>query len=189
MKKKASTRSQRSIHTHSEEQLAGLRASTSARRQQTLQRLQTAIESLQTKKQAITAQSIYAECGLHYASLRRNPEALALFRATSTHLTQQKRRTKRKVPDAARSLPPSRDPLLNYHKPQLVTRLRNAQQHIQDLERQLTTLADVCLQRDVQVAELEAKLAELEPYRTFVEQIRQRVRHEEYSDASSSSSS
>lgn len=186
MKKKASTRGQRS-NTYSEEQLAGLRASTSARRQQTLQRLQTAIESLQTKKQAITAQSIYAECGLHYASLRRNPEALALFRATSTHLTQQKKRIKRRASDDVRSVPPSRDPLLNYQKPQLVIRLRNAQQHIQDLEQQLTALADACLQRDARVGELEAKLAELEPYRNFVEQVRQRVQQEEHgTDASHS---
>ena len=187
MKKKASTRGQRSTRTYSEEQLAGLQASTSARRQQTLQRLQTAIESLRNKKQAITAQNIYAECGLHYASLRRNPEALALFRATSTHLTQQKKRTKRKrkAADDTLSSPPSRDPLLNYQKPQLVTRLRNAQQHIQDLEKQLATLADAYLQRDAHVAELEAKLAELEPYRTFVEQVRQRVRREEHDEKAS----
>ncbi|MBO0784371.1 MAG: hypothetical protein J2P37_36675 [Ktedonobacteraceae bacterium] len=41
-------------------------------------------------------------------------------------------------------------------------------------------LADACLQRDARVVELEAKLAELEPYKTFVEQVRQRVRQEEH---------
>ncbi len=184
MKKKANARGQRSIHTYSEEQLAGLRASTSARKQETMDRLYAAIESLKNKKQAITAQSIYAECGLHYASLRRNPEAIALFRANSTHLTQQKKQTKRKRKAANDTLstPSSRDPLLNYKKPQLVTRLRDAQQHIQDLGQQLATLGDACLQRDAQVLKLEVKLAELEPYRVFVEQVRQRVRQEEHED-------
>ncbi len=180
MKKRANQRRTRLAPTYSEKQLVGLRASTSARKQETVERLRAAIESLQAKKQAITAQSIYAECGLHYASFRRNPEALALFRATSTHLTQRKQRNKRKASDDGHSVPPSRDPLLNYHKPQLVTRLRNAQQHILDLEQQLTTLADACLQRDKRVVELETRLAELEPYRTFVEQVRQRVQQEEH---------
>jgi vacuolar-type H+-ATPase subunit E/Vma4 len=61
-----------------------------------------------------------------------------------------------------------------------VTRLRAAQQQIRDLEQQLVTLAETCLRRDAQMAALEAKLAELEPYRNFVEQVRQRVRQEEH---------
>src|SRR6266699_6316991 len=132
VKKKASPRSSR---RYSEQQLSGLHSSTAARKQETVERLRMAIESLQAKKQAISAQNIYAECGLHYASLRRNPEAIALFRANSTHLTQQKKQTKRKRKAANDTLstPSSRDPLLNYKKPQLVTRLRDAQQHIQDL--------------------------------------------------------
>jgi len=73
---------------------------------------------------------------------------------------------------------------MNYKKPHLVSRLRGAQQQIQDLEQQLVILAGACLQRDARVAELEAKLVELEPYRTFVEQVRQRVRREEYSNDS-----
>jgi vacuolar-type H+-ATPase subunit D/Vma8 len=105
-------------------------------------------------------------------------EAIALFRANSTHLNEQKKRTRRKraTGDNAVSLPSPRDPLLNYKKPQLVMRFREAQQQIQTLERQLGTLAEACLQRDARVVELEAKLAELEPYRSFVEQVRQRIR-------------
>ncbi len=38
------------------------------------------------------------------------------------------------------------------------------------------------LQRNRRIVELEAKLAELEPYRSFVEQVRQRIRHEEHND-------
>ncbi|GHO90389.1 hypothetical protein KSF_004370 [Reticulibacter mediterranei] len=52
-------------------------------------------------------------------------------------------------------------------------RLREAQQRVQDLKRQLANLADACLQQDARVVELEAKLAELEPYRSFVEQVSQ----------------
>jgi hypothetical protein len=48
------------------------------------------------------------------------------------------------------------------------------------MEQQLAILADTCLQRDVRVVELETKLAELEPYRSFVEQILLRVQQEEY---------
>jgi chromosome segregation ATPase len=70
--------------------------------------------------------------------------------------------------------------LLNYKKPQVVMRLREAQQEIEDLQRQLATLADACLQRDARMVELEAKLAELEPYRSFVEQVRMRIRREEH---------
>src|SRR2546423_15539220 len=83
-------------HTYSEAQLSGLRTSTSARKQATVERLRTAIEALTAKKQAITVQSIYEECGLRYAAIHRNPEALALFRANSTHLQEQKQGTKRK---------------------------------------------------------------------------------------------
>ncbi len=81
MRKKGSTRSPRS---YSEEQLAGLHASTTARKQGTIERLRAAIASLKEKKQDITAQSIYAECGLHYSSYVRNEEAIALFRTSST---------------------------------------------------------------------------------------------------------
>ncbi len=182
MKKRVSSHRRPDRRTYSEQQLTGLRASTSARKQETVERLRTAIESLKSKKQAITAQNIYAESGLHYSSYIRNVEAITLFRANSTHLSEQKKRTRRKrnTGEVATLLPPSRDSLLNYKKPQLVTRLREAELQIQDLERQLATLADACLQRDARVVELETKLAELEPYRSFVEQIRLRVQQEEY---------
>jgi peptidoglycan hydrolase CwlO-like protein len=78
--------------------------------------------------------------------------------------------------------------LLNYKKTQLVLRLREAQKQIQELQQQQATLADACLQRDARVVELEAKLAELELYRDFVEQIRRRVQREEYNNDTSPSS-
>jgi len=180
MKTRTSQRRIRPTHTYTEGQLAGLHASTSARKQETVERLRTAIESLKRKKQEITAQSIYAECGLHYSSYVRNEEAITLFRASSTYLTQQKQRTKRKRKTDDGVAPKPRDPLMAYKKPQLVLRLREAQQQLQNMEQRLAVLADACLQRDMRVVELEAKLAELEPYRNFVEQIRLRIQHEEH---------
>jgi hypothetical protein len=64
--------------------------------------------------------------------------------------------------------------------PQLVTRLRSAQQQLLEIQQQRAALVEVRLKQETTIAELEAKLAALEPYRTFVEQIRQRIRHEEH---------
>jgi hypothetical protein len=180
MKKKASSRRRRPKRPYSEKQLAGIRASTATRKQETIKRLRAAIESLKQKKQAITAQSIYTECGLHYSSFVRNEEAIALFRANSTQLTEKKKRTRRTLTTHDEAAPTRRDPLLNYKKPQLVTRLREAQQQIQVLEQQLATVAEACLQREAQVTELKAKLAGIEPYRDFVEKMRLRIQNEEH---------
>jgi hypothetical protein len=180
MKKRSSSHKPRSVGTYTEAQLAGLRVSTAARKQETVKRLKTAIESLKAKKQTITTQSIYKESGLHYSTYVRNEEAIVLFRANSTHLVEKKKQNKRKRASSGDGPPEPRDPLMNYKKPQLVTRLREAQQRILTLEQQQATLVDACLQRDARVVELEAKLTELEPYRSFVEQVRVRVRQEEH---------
>jgi len=180
MKKRTSRPRTGSARTHTEAQLAGLRASAVTRKRETVERLRAAIASLKEKKQDITAQTIYAECGLHYASYVRNEEAIALFRANSTHLIEQQKRIKRKRKTGGDVSPKPRDSLMAYKKPQLVLRLREAQQQIQHMEQQLAVLADACLQRDARVAEIEAKLAELEPYRAFVEQVRLRVQQEEH---------
>ncbi len=65
-----------------------------------------------------------------------------------------------------------RDPLLAYKKPQLVERLRKAQQ-------QFAVQAEAGVRREARIAELEARLAELEPYRTFVEHMRTQMQREE----------
>jgi len=181
VKSKAKTTKPRVPQTYSEAQLSGLRASTSARKQATVERLRTALEALTAKKQAITVQSIYEECRLRYAAIHRNPEALALFRANSTHLQEQKPRTKGKRQTADSPSSP-RDSLLNYKKPQLVERLRTAQQQLQIVEQQRAVLAAAYLERETRIVELEARLAELEPYRAFVEQVRSRIRQEEHGD-------
>lgn len=127
-------------------------------------------------------QTIYDECGLRYAAIHRNPEALALFRANNTHLVDAKKQRKLKSPTDAEDTPAARDPLLSYKKPQLVARLRAAQRQIQEAQKQQAILVEARLKQEARIAELETKLAELEPYRIFVEQIRKKNRQEEYDE-------
>src|SRR2546421_5879862 len=105
MKPKTKRRSPRLPRTYSEAQLAGLQQSTTARRLATVERLRTAIDALKAKKREISVQTIYDECGLRYAAIHRNPEALALFRANSTHLVAEKKRRTRKQHRDAETLP------------------------------------------------------------------------------------
>lgn len=177
--KKANIRKRRAPRDPSEAQLAGLRQSTATRKQETVERLRIAIASLKDKKLEISVQTIYDECGLRYAAIHRNPEALALFRANSTSLLAKKkqRRHKSTMSDEGKISP--RDPLLAYKKPQLVERLRTAQQQLHETQQQLAVQVDASVQREARIAELEARLAELEPYRTFVEQMRMQMQREE----------
>jgi len=163
----------------SEAQLAALYASTTVRRQMTVERLRVAIDTLKAKKQAITVQSIYEECGLRYAAIHRNPEALELFRANSTHLIASRKPRKRKPHFSEGTPSTSRDPLLNYKKPQLVTRLYSVQQQLLEAQQQQMTVIEAALKQEAKIAELEAKLATLEPYSTFMEQMRAQVQREE----------
>ncbi len=179
MKKQTKVRKRPVLNVPSESQLAGPKASTTARRQATIERLQAAINALKAKKQAITVQSIYEECGLRYAAIHRNPEALALFRANSTHLIAAKNRNKRKPPADGETMSPPRDPLLSYKKPQLVARLRSAQQQLLEAQQQQAVLVEARLKQEARIAELEAQLAVLEPYRTFVMQMRAQMQREE----------
>ncbi len=179
MKRKTSAKKPRKSRPPSEAQLRALRDSTAARRQTTIERLRTAIDVLTAKKAKITVQTIYEECGLRYAAIHRNQEALALFRARSTHLLDQKKRKRRKRMSNGEETPTPRDPLLNYQKPQLVVRLRAALQHVQELQQQLAAIVDAGMKREARIAELEASLAQLEPYRAFIEQWRAQMHREE----------
>lgn len=179
MKRKTSAKKVRASRPPSEAQLSALRTSTAARRHATIERLRAAIDALTAKKVKITVQTIYEECGLRYAAIHRNQEALALFRAHSTHLLAQKKQKRRKRTTAGEETPAPRDPLLNYKKPQLVERLRAAQQHVQELQQQLAVTVDSGMKREARIAELESRLAQLEPYRAFIEQWRAQMHREE----------
>ncbi len=180
MKRKANGRKQAVARVPSEAQLAALRQSTTTRKQATVERLRKAIDALKAKKREISVQTIYEECGLRYAAIHRNPEALALFQASSSHLVAQKKQSRRKHNADAETTPSARDPLLNYKKPQLVSRLHVVQQQLQEAQQQQATLVEASLKREARIAELEARLAELEPYRTFVEQVRRDMQSEEH---------
>ncbi len=179
MKRKTSAKKPRASRPPSEAQLKALRDSTEARRQATIERLRSAIDVLTAKKQKITTQTIYEECGLRYAAIHRNQEALALFRAKSTHLVAQKKRKRRKPTNSDEVTTAPRDPLLNYKKPQLVERYRASRQSVQELQQQLALSTDAAMKREARIAELEAKMAQLEPYRLYVEQLRAQMQREE----------
>jgi hypothetical protein len=179
MKPKMKRRPPRLSRTYSEAQLAGIKRSTEERRLVTVERLRAAIDALKAKKQQISVQTIYDECGLRYAAIYRNPEALALFRAYSTHLVAAKKRNKRKLPVDGETISPPRDPLLSYKKPQLVARLRSVQQQLLEAQQQQAAQVEARLKQEARIAELEAKLAALEPYRTFVMQMRAQMQREE----------
>jgi len=160
-------------HPSSEQQLVGLRAHAQAQKQSTVERLRTAITSLQAQQQPISARTIYQECGLAYASIRRNPEAVLLYQQQSTFLKRERKRTRTACPDTASS----RDPLLAYKKPDLVARLRQEQTCRTELEMQYASMLADYVQRDVKIAELEAELARS---REYFEGLRMTVQQQEH---------
>ncbi len=160
-------------HSSSEQQLSGLHAHAQAQKQSTVERLSTAIASLQAQHQPISARTIYQECGLSYASFRRNPEALLLYQQHSTFLKRERKRTRTACPDT----PSLRDPWLSYTKTDLVARLRQEQARRTELETQYATILQDYVQRDVKIAELEAELAR---YREYFEGLRLQVQQQEH---------
>lgn len=158
---------------YSEQQLAGLREHTRAQKQGTVSRLEAAIASLTAQHKPISARTIYEECGLTYAALRRNPEALLLYQQHSTFLKQQRKRAKAPQPDT----PSPRDPLLDYKKTDLVARVRKAEELLKAQETQHTALLQDYIQKDVKIAELEAELAK---HRQYLEGLRLTIQRQEH---------
>lgn len=158
---------------YTEQQLAGLREHAQAQKQNTVDRLRTAIASLNAEKKPISAKTIEEECGLSYASLRRNPEALLLYQQHSTFLKRERKRTRTACPDT----PSPRDPLLAYKKTQLVTVLREERAQRQETEKQQAQLLEEYVQKDVKIAQLEAELGQ---YRGYLERLRIQVQQQEH---------
>lgn len=154
---------------YSEKQLAGLRTYTLAQKQATVDRLRTAIASLQAKQLPISARTLWEECGLAYNSIKRNPEALALFQEHSVSLKAKRKRANVK---SEPSIP--HDRLLAYKKTQLAAQVHEERKLRQDMEAQYTKLLEDYVQRDIKIAELEAELAQyrshLGQFRTFIQQ-------------------
>jgi hypothetical protein len=159
--------------TYSEEQLVGLRTHTLAQKQATVDRLRQAIDTLTAKKLPISIKTIREECGLEYNSIKRNPEALLLYRQHSTFLKRERKSTKTPCPDT----PSPRDPLLAYKKTQLATMLREERAQRQETEQQQARLREDYVQKDVKIAQLEAELAQ---YRGYVERLRISIQQQEH---------
>jgi len=159
--------------SYSAQQLAGLHAHAQAQKQSTVERLRAAIISLQVRHQPISAKTIREECGLEYASIRRNPEALLLYQQHSTFLKRERKRTRTACPDTVSP----RDPLLAYKKPDLVSRFRQEQTRRAELETQYAAMLQDYVGRDVKIAELEAELAR---YREYFEGLRLQVQQQEH---------
>lgn len=157
--------------SYTEQQLAGLREHTQAQKQNTVNRLATAIASLTKQHKPISARTIYEECGLEYASIRRNPEALLLYQQHSTFL--KRKRAKTLYPDT----PSPRDSLMAYKKIDLVARLRKEQARQNELQTQYATLLQDYVQHDVKIAELEAELAR---YRAYFDKLRMTIQQQEH---------
>jgi hypothetical protein len=158
---------------YTEQQLAGLREHTQARKQSTVNRLAAAIASLTSQRKPISARTIFEECGLEYASIRRNPEALLLYQQHSTFLKRERKRARLPHPET----PSSRDPWLSYKKTQLAARAREERARREELEQQYAQLLQDYVQRDIKIAELEAELAR---YRGYLERLRIHVQHQEH---------
>jgi hypothetical protein len=161
-----------------EQRLEGLRRHAAERRQATLERLRTAIEVLEARGEAITVHTIRAESHLDYKSYARNPEALKLFQEHSTFLAAKRkeaRRKRRKRSEEENS--PTQDPLLNYKRPQLVVRLRQAIQDREEIKEHYRQLLEERLQVDLKMTQLEAELAK---YQSFLGHLRDQVQQEEH---------
>jgi hypothetical protein len=157
----------------SDKQLAGLRQHAQVQKQRTIDRLREAISTLTSQGKPISATTIREVCGLEYAAIRRNPEALLLYQQHSTFLKQKRKRTKNALPD----MPSPRDPYLSYKKTDLVNRLRKEMARRAELETHYATVLQDAVQRDMKVAELEAELAR---YREHFQHLRLTVQQQEY---------
>lgn len=159
--------------TYSEQQLVGLRTHTQEQKQATVDRLRAAILSLETSGKPISARTIQEKCGLEYASIRRNSEALLLYQQHSTFLKQKRKRAKVSQPEA----PTPHDPLLTYKKSDLATRVRKAEDLLNTREQQHATLLQDYVQKDIKIAELEAELAK---HRQYLERLRLTMQRQEH---------
>jgi hypothetical protein len=165
--------SQPRIEPYSEQQLAGLREHTQVQKQSTVSRLKAAIASLTAQHKPISSRTIREECGMEYASFRRNPEALLLYQQYSTFLKQKRKRVKVPQPDT----PSPCDPLLAYKKLDLVARVRKAEELLNAREQQHATLLQDYVQKDVKIAELEAEVAR---HRQSLEGLRLTIQRQEH---------
>lgn len=174
--------------TSSADRYAHLRANAARQKQTTVERLKQAIATLEAERRPITVFTLKEVSGLDYMAYYRNAEALALFRHHSTHLqaAREKEQTQRRIArhkqrqneeSTQETVVQSRDPLLNYKKPRLVTDLRTALAERDQLQQRCQALLQEHMHCGVTIARLEAQVAE---YLAFMERFRSSLEREEY---------
>jgi hypothetical protein len=183
----------------SHDRYAHLRANAASQRQTTIERLSQAIAQLETEGRPVNTFTIKEVSGLDYMAYYRNPEALALFRAHSTHLRKEREKTLAnhrrsklkgtKQDDTLHQIPVQpRDPLLAYKKPELVAKLRatrdeceqiksQAQTERAELEQRYKTLLQEHMLCGLKIAKLEAQQVE---FHAFMDRFRSSLRREEH---------
>lgn len=174
--------------TSAQDRYAHLRANATVQKQATVERLRKAIADLESQKRPVNTFTIKEASGLDYMAYYRNPEALALFRTHSTHLREKREQERakrgrarqkqtRKDDNLHQVKVTSRDPLLNYKKPELVVKLRAAHAEREQIERSYGTLLQEHMQCGLTIARLEAQVAE---FNTFMQQFRSALNKEEH---------
>jgi hypothetical protein len=171
-----------------EEAYAHLRANAASQKQRTVVRLSRAIATLEAEGRPVNTFTIKEVSGLDYMAYYRNAEALALFRAHSTHLRneREKERAKRRRSRHKQSQQEEadhevqvepRDRLLNYKKPELVAKLRAAQAEREQMEQRYRALLQEHMQCGLTITRLEAQLAE---HLAFLDRFRSSLKQEEH---------
>ncbi len=164
--------------TYDEARLAGLQRHVAAKKEDTVRRLREAIERLEGAG-PLTVEAIERESGLRYTSIKRNKEALDLWRRHSAY--HQARRKGHKL----------RDPLLTMSRADLIAAVRRAHEKQSELEEALRTTADRRdeldrryrnllqdrLRTERRVAELEAEQARYQAHLAYIRSSLQEQEH------------
>jgi hypothetical protein len=172
------------------EPYAHLRASAAARRQRTVERLQSGIVTLEAAGRPISVGTVKEVTGLDPTAIRRNAEAYRLFRQHCSYFKSRKvniaggrrlsKRTSHMAASATESTP--RNPLANYSKPRLIRMVVKLQEHIaeqQALKHNYQTLMQEHMRCALTIARLEEDVRELAHYRKMIHQLRGRLEAEE----------
>lgn len=164
--------------TDDEARLAGLQRHAAAKKEDTVRRLQEAIDHLEGAG-PLTVEAVERESGLRYTSIKRNKEALDLWRRHSAY--HQARRTGHKP----------RDPLLSMSRVNLIAAVRRAHEkqdareealrvaagRQDDLDRRYRNLLQDRLRTERRVAELEAEQAWYQVHLAYIRSSLQEQEH------------
>lgn len=89
---------------YTQSRLAGILSFQRDRQARTIERLREAISALEARGEAVSADSIWRECGMYHRVYARNPEALALFHAHSTEILKYPAKARRAPTDSSISV-------------------------------------------------------------------------------------